>query len=576
MVGSLGALGAGSYGGSYGGSYMGGRARGSSFLGGGHTELDAVAEVPASYRDRRGLGRHEVADEEDDYDEDEEEEEDRSHDDRDLGFGDLEEEASKAVPAASSAARAAAPPAIAAASPGIPAMDVSAAAMAVSVVDTAATSLSNQLAHQLSLGSATVPAPAATAVAVASPNDAAASAAAMTAGGAVASATGSSSGAWVPSWKRRLAAAGGGSPATGADSPASPPPTPVDAPPPSLDLERWGWGVWEEQGSRPRMEDAYVASLDITQLWQTQASVDPAAAADGHQAVGRRVYFGLFDGHFGRYAADFCKSRMHEIVVSHPRFAEDLGLAMQESFLRCDSEFLCLGEDAGEGRGRHHDAGSTALAVIIEDRRITVASIGDSKAVICRRGGVAMQISVDHSPVSEQARIEAAGGWVVVEQELVTLSKLVMMDLSDPFVRERATQKATRWSQTSRVNGELGVARAIGDADFKGKRMQQYPWCWPKGRSPDEVFTSDLVISMPDVRTIELRDEDDFLIMACDGLWDVLSPDEAVKLTVDQLKVDASPKAAAQRLVKMALKLGSSDNVTCIVVILPTARHRML
>ena len=100
------------------------------------------------------------------------------------------------------------------------------------------------------------------------------------------------------------------------------------------------------------------------------------------------------------------------------------------------------------------------------------------------------------------------------------------------------------WIGAWRVNGNLSVSRAIGDA--KEKR---------------------LVIGEADVATFDLDGTEDYLIVACDGVWDVVSPDEAVKCVSAHLASEGSSKSTvAQALVKFAKEEGSGDNMTAIVV----------
>ena len=109
------------------------------------------------------------------------------------------------------------------------------------------------------------------------------------------------------------------------------------------------------------------------------------------------------------------------------------------------------------------------------------------------------------------------------------LSRLHQMDYSDPMAIDRA--KNMNWVTIHRVCGELAVSRSIGDPDYKGftpgAKVDAY-FGWPQDHN--EIFYADLVIPDPECRTHGLTSEDDFLILATDGIWDVVSPEEAVKL----------------------------------------------
>ena len=100
-----------------------------------------------------------------------------------------------------------------------------------------------------------------------------------------------------------------------------------------------------------------------------------------------------------------------------------------------------------------------------------------------------------------------------------------------------------------RVNGVLSVARAIGD-------VQQKP----------------SITAEPDINTIELNGEEDYLVMACDGLWDALNPDKIPTLINEHFKAGGTQNTTAEYLVDRALKYGSMDNITVIVLFFPLYR----
>lgn len=121
-----------------------------------------------------------------------------------------------------------------------------------------------------------------------------------------------------------------------------------------------------------------------------------------------------------------------------------------------------------------------------------------------------MALSVDHKPNNkeERERIEAAGGVVV-------------------------------WAGTWRVAGVLAVSRAFGDKPLKR-----------------------FVISTPHLHEEQLRKEDEFVVLASDGLWDVLTNEEVAGLVKDIHDAEA----AAKKLTEEAYGRGSMDNITCIVI----------
>lgn len=164
-------------------------------------------------------------------------------------------------------------------------------------------------------------------------------------------------------------------------------------------------------------------------------------------------------------------------------------------------------------------AGSTACTCFIKTsgaaRYLYTANCGDARAVLCSKGA-ARRLSKDHKATDEEEkiRIEELGGFVL----------------------------------RNRVLGVLAVARAFGDYSLK-----KFVPCTP--------YTS----------CVKLDSTAQFIIVACDGIWDVLSDDEAVTLVREYCDGSGTgPKSgrAAKYLVDQALSRGSTDNVTCMIIFL--------
>ncbi|TKY74823.1 phosphatase 2C 59 [Spatholobus suberectus] len=213
--------------------------------------------------------------------------------------------------------------------------------------------------------------------------------------------------------------------------------------------------------------------------------------------------FGVFDGHGGVRAAEYVKKNLFSNLISHPKFISDTKSAIADAYNHTDSEFL------KSENSHNRDAGSTASTAILVGDRLLVANVGDSRAVICR-GGNAIAVSRDHKPdqTDERQRIEDAGGFVM-------------------------------WAGTWRVGGVLAVSRAFGD-----RLLKQY------------------VVADPEIQEEKVDSSLEFLILASDGLWDVVSNEEAVAM----IKPIEDSEAAAKRLMQEAYQRGSADNITCVVV----------
>lgn len=217
--------------------------------------------------------------------------------------------------------------------------------------------------------------------------------------------------------------------------------------------------------------------------------------------------FGVFDGHGGPDAAMYVKLHLFKNLMNHKDFATDLDKATVDIYVRTDETYL---EDAKAKR----DDGSTAVTAVVMGRKLSVANVGDSRAVLCRQGR-AIQLSVDHKPneITEKQRIENLGGMVV-------------------------------WAGTWRVGGVLAVSRAFGDRPLK-KYVRADPY----------------------VRSEDITSDDEFLILASDGLWDVVNNEEAVQLVRECFQNQHNtPQKAAELLSDTALHRGSNDNISSVII----------
>ncbi|XP_072984441.1 probable protein phosphatase 2C 52 [Typha latifolia] len=213
--------------------------------------------------------------------------------------------------------------------------------------------------------------------------------------------------------------------------------------------------------------------------------------------------FGVFDGHGGSRAAEYLKDHLFENLMKHPEFRIDTKLAISETYRKTDSNFL----DSETNTFR--DDGSTASTAVLVGNHLYVANVGDSRAVVSK-AGKAIPLSNDHKPnrSDERKRIENAGGVVM-------------------------------WAGTWRVGGVLAMSRAFGN-----RLLKQY------------------VVADPEIQEEVIDNELEFLVLATDGLWDVVPNEDAVSLA----RMEEVPEAAARKLTETAFSRGSADNITCIVV----------
>ncbi|KAF8104058.1 hypothetical protein N665_0181s0078 [Sinapis alba] len=319
------------------------------------------------------------------------------------------------------------------------------------------------------------------------------------------------------------------------------------------------YGVASVCGRRREMEDA-VAIHPCFVRKQTEFS------------RARWHYFGVYDGHGCSHVASRCKERLHELVQEEAMSDknEEWKKMMERSFTRMDKEAVRWEETVMSANCKcelqtpNCDAvGSTAVVSVITPEKIIVANCGDSRAVLCRNGKP-VPLSTDHKPdrPDELDRIQEAGGRVIY------------------------------WDGP-RVLGVLATSRAIGDNYLK-------PY----------------VSSEPEVTVTDRTEEDEFMILASDGLWDVVTneaacamvqmylskkvgrgggrrrettvceerkegEEEEEKVVVGSRKngkkgeiTDKACTEASVLLTKLALAKHSSDNVSVVVIDLRRRRKR--
>lgn len=179
-------------------------------------------------------------------------------------------------------------------------------------------------------------------------------------------------------------------------------------------------------------------------------------------------------------------------------------------------------------------AGCTSVVAVIVGRTLVVANAGDSRAVLCRAGGLTEPLSFDHKPLQnrEMNRIINAGGFV---------------------------------NQFGRVNGNLNLSRSIGDLKYK-----QVP-----GISPAEQ----MITAEPDILTTSLRTGDEFIVLGCDGIWDCLSNEECVKYVRDRIDKKLPHEIGIEMLDEIvsadprASQGIGGDNMTIMIIdLLPQSR----
>ncbi|KAH8668592.1 putative phosphoprotein phosphatase 2C [Xylariales sp. PMI_506] len=333
-------------------------------------------------------------------------------------------------------------------------------------------------------------------------------------------------------------------------------------------------GVWEDRNKKCRrtMEDTHAFLYNFLHtpapaLGTDSSSKSSKSTKSGEESAESTAsqeiletdngYFAIFDGHAGTFAADWCGKKLHIILEDIIRKNPNVPIPelLDQTFTTVDSQLEKLplknsgctaaiavlrwedrvpsstsatgsqsiapaaaaaSKEASKSSDRKSKENELATAetahaklkgAAVRQRVLYTANVGDARIILCR-SGKALRLSYDHkgSDENEGKRIANAGGLIL----------------------------------NNRVNGVLAVTRALGD-----------------------TYMKDLVTGHPYTTETVIQPEiDEFIIIACDGLWDVCSDQEAV----DLVREVHDPIAAAKLLVDHALARFSTDNLSCMVV----------
>lgn len=290
------------------------------------------------------------------------------------------------------------------------------------------------------------------------------------------------------------------------------------------------YGLSAMQGWRSHMED------DHTQMLTLSPDLP-------HLSL-----FGVYDGHGGEMVAHYMAKHFPDHLLATKKLTSDQSQvesqakeAFETALMSIDAELRAL-PDVENGKDQ---SGSTAVMTLLSPTHVICSNTGDSRAVLSR-GGEAVALSDDHKPDNaiEKDRVQAAGGEV----------------------------------KFGRVNGDLAVSRAVGD--FIYKRCETQP------------AERQAVTAFPEIKAFERNPADEFVILACDGIWDVMSSQQVVSKVLDLLQHGRPPKpapppgdeesdaappppprewdigAVCEALIDHCLELGSRDNMSVILVLL--------
>lgn len=222
-------------------------------------------------------------------------------------------------------------------------------------------------------------------------------------------------------------------------------------------------------------------------------------------------FYAVYDGHGGTHVAQYVEDVLHYNVMKHDSFEENTRRTLAAVYLRTQEDFkeyterLCL----------PNTAGATSVTILFKGKKMYVAWAGDSLACMFKKDGSNVELVDPHKPTkeSEKIRIEKLGGFINDENGVM------------------------------RVNGVVAVSRAFGNLRHR------------------------VIIPEADVREFTLTGDEEYIVLACDGLWDVMTPSQVRRFVRKTLKKNKnSTKGMAEALVDESLRLGSTDNVSVIFI----------
>jgi protein phosphatase PTC1 len=233
---------------------------------------------------------------------------------------------------------------------------------------------------------------------------------------------------------------------------------------------------------------------------------------DGYNGDPHSAFFAIYDGHGGKEAAHFSAQNLHKLLAEElNKHGADVYKNSAKVLEIISTTYLATDDKIKAVVPGHH--GCTAVTCLLvghgDDRHLFAANAGDARAVLCR-DGKAIRLTEDHkaSEPVEAKRIQDIGGFII----------------------------------NGRVNGQIIITRSLGDHNMK-----------------------EYIIGTPFTHYEKLSEKDTHLIVACDGLWDVVEDQQAVDFVL-QHTTECSASELSKRLLVKALQDGSTDNLSVIVI----------
>jgi serine/threonine protein phosphatase PrpC len=338
------------------------------------------------------------------------------------------------------------------------------------------------------------------------------------------------------------------------------------------------FAVSEMQGWRSHMEDRHCINPPLSSSHNTDLMTD-------------HYLFAVFDGHGGNFTSYYCGDNLVQTLTSQNQWKVYLNLpknergevtgikmlkeALSSTFLALDTQIQeaqrqkrlsqldelqsILSQQSSQSIPEEYQtlfqtgsddnmavrtfvkpnppsvppnvnlerSGSTGVVVLVTPTHILCANAGDSRALLCR-SGAALPLSFDHKPNNdcEAARIDTVGGFV----------------------------------RAGRVNGDLAVSRSFGDFSYKCKTFAD-------ARMQEVTVDPDIIVHTRDY------EKDEYIVLACDGVWDRLTNRDAATLVRSCLDEGESDVGlVCEEIIDTALEMDSRDNMTAALIVFPGAK----
>ena len=248
-------------------------------------------------------------------------------------------------------------------------------------------------------------------------------------------------------------------------------------------------------------------------------------------------FFAVYDGHGGNGCSIYLRDNLHKYINDFSK--ESIIKAIETS-----EDNFCKNYAVDEKNEIKDGSGSCGIMLMIKGNKIIIANVGDSRCVVYKKSKVEFSTR-DHKPGDEEEkkRIELAGGKIYQTASFIPLF-------------QNGQEIEIPWRV---LPGRLSVSRTFGDIEAK-----------------DEKFggMKNVVCALPDITEIELNDDFSFIVIGCDGIFDVLSNEElveCVKIVLNEKKnldVNLICKECSNMIIKSSLAKDSFDNVSCIFIAL--------